>query len=30
MCVCERETERGESGVGFVKFEVHIRNPTEM
>ena len=38
MCVCvcvrererERERERGESVVGFVKFEMPIRNPTEM
>ena len=26
VCVCER----GESGVGFVKFEMPIRNPAEM
>ena len=34
VCVCERERERererGESVVGFVKFEMPIRNPTEM
>ena len=30
VCVCVCVCVRSESGVAFVKFEVPIRNPTEM
>ena len=29
-CVCVCVCVRGESGIGFIKFEVPIRNPAEM